>query len=37
MSTTELPFPNLRSGVELVPTTDQPQTGKDFTSDQEVR
>lgn len=37
MSTTELPFPGLRSGVELVPTTDQPQTGKDFTSDQEVR
>ncbi|QWF24593.1 2-oxoacid:ferredoxin oxidoreductase subunit beta [Nocardioides sp. LMS-CY] len=27
----------MRSGVELVPTTDQPQTGKDFTSDQEVR
>ncbi|GAB3789808.1 2-oxoacid:ferredoxin oxidoreductase subunit beta [Nocardioides ungokensis] len=37
MSTTELPFPGLRSGVELVPTTDTPQTGKDFTSDQEVR
>ena len=40
MSTTELPFPGLRSGVELVPhleETDQPQTGKDFTSDQEVR
>jgi 2-oxoglutarate/2-oxoacid ferredoxin oxidoreductase subunit beta len=37
VSTTELPFPGLRSGVELVPTTDQPQTGKDFTSDQEVR
>ncbi|MBB3042835.1 2-oxoacid:ferredoxin oxidoreductase subunit beta [Nocardioides soli] len=37
MSTTGLPFPGLRSGVELVPTTDQPQTGKDFTSDQEVR
>lgn len=33
----ELPFPGLRSGVELVPTTDQTQTGKDFTSDQEVR
>ncbi|HEU5037451.1 MAG TPA: 2-oxoacid:ferredoxin oxidoreductase subunit beta [Nocardioides sp.] len=30
----------MRSGVELVPTLgegDQPQTGKDFTSDQEVR
>lgn len=38
MSTgTELPFPGLRSGVELVPSTDEPQTGKDFTSDQEVR
>ncbi|MGY2700573.1 MULTISPECIES: 2-oxoacid:ferredoxin oxidoreductase subunit beta [unclassified Nocardioides] len=37
MSTTELPFPGLHSGIELVPTTDQQQTGKDFTSDQEVR
>ncbi|MBZ5740451.1 2-oxoacid:ferredoxin oxidoreductase subunit beta [Nocardioides sp. GBK3QG-3] len=38
MSTsTELPFPGLRSGVELVPTNDQPQTGKEYTSDQEVR
>jgi 2-oxoglutarate ferredoxin oxidoreductase subunit beta len=37
MSTTGLPFPGLRSGVENVPTTDTPQTGKDFTSDQEVR
>ena len=37
MTSTELPFPGLRSGVELVPTTDSPQTGKDFTSDQEVR
>jgi 2-oxoglutarate ferredoxin oxidoreductase subunit beta len=36
-TSTELPFPGLRSGVELVPTADQPQTGKDFTSDQEVR
>jgi 2-oxoglutarate ferredoxin oxidoreductase subunit beta len=36
-TSTELPFPGLRSGVELVPTTDQQQTGKDFTSDQEVR
>jgi 2-oxoglutarate/2-oxoacid ferredoxin oxidoreductase subunit beta len=36
-TSTELPFPGLRSGVEGVPTTDQPQTGKDFTSDQEVR
>jgi 2-oxoglutarate/2-oxoacid ferredoxin oxidoreductase subunit beta len=38
VSTTEkLPFPGLRSGVELVPTNDQPQTGKEYTSDQEVR
>jgi len=35
--TTDLNFPGLRSGVELVPTADGPQTGKDFTSDQEVR
>ncbi len=35
--TTDLNFPGLRSGVELVPSADQPQTGKDFTSDQEVR
>jgi 2-oxoglutarate ferredoxin oxidoreductase subunit beta len=34
---TELPFPGLRSGVELVPTSDEPQTGKEYTSDQEVR
>ena len=33
MSTTELPFP----GLAGVPTTDEKQTGKDFTSDQEVR
>jgi len=40
MSTTELPFPGMRSGVELVPglgEDEQAQTGKDFTSDQEVR
>ena len=37
---TDLPFPGLRSGVELVPTVEEgaePQTGKTFTSDQEVR
>ena len=34
---TELPFPGLRSGVELVPTNEEPQTGKEYTSDQEVR
>jgi 2-oxoglutarate ferredoxin oxidoreductase subunit beta len=33
MSTTELPFPGLRG----VPTNDEPQTRKDYTSDQEVR
>ena len=33
----ELPFPGLRSGVEGVPTNDEPQTGKEYTSDQEVR
>ena len=33
----DLPFPGLRSGVELVPTNDEPQTGKEYTSDQEVR
>jgi 2-oxoglutarate ferredoxin oxidoreductase subunit beta len=40
MSTTELGLPGLRNGTEGVPTVsegDQPQTGKDFTSDQEVR
>ena len=37
VSTTNLPLPGLRSGVEGVPTTDTPQTGKEFTSDQEVR
>ncbi|EON25436.1 MULTISPECIES: 2-oxoacid:ferredoxin oxidoreductase subunit beta [Nocardioides] len=39
-STTDLGLPGLRSGTEGVPTVlegDQPQTGKDFTSDQEVR
>ena len=40
MSTSELPIPGLRSGVEGVPTVSPdapPQTGKEFTSDQEVR
>ncbi|MFC6288039.1 2-oxoacid:ferredoxin oxidoreductase subunit beta [Nocardioides sp. GCM10027113] len=44
MTTTDnpvgLPFPQHRSGIELVPTLPegaQKQTGKDFTSDQEVR
>src|SRR5688500_4617287 len=34
---TDLGLPALRSGTESVPTTDEKQTGKDFTSDQEVR
>ena len=33
MTTTELPFP----GLQGVPTTDEKLTGKDYTSDQEVR
>ncbi|MGZ4446165.1 MAG: 2-oxoacid:ferredoxin oxidoreductase subunit beta [Nocardioides sp.] len=36
-TTENLPFPGLRSGVEGVPTNDEPQTGKEYTSDQEVR
>ncbi|WP_435741969.1 2-oxoacid:ferredoxin oxidoreductase subunit beta [Nocardioides sp. SYSU DS0663] len=36
-TTADLPYPGARSGTELVPTTDQAQTGKDFSSDQEVR
>ncbi|GEP33756.1 2-oxoglutarate ferredoxin oxidoreductase subunit beta [Nocardioides szechwanensis] len=36
-TTAELPFPGVRSGVELVPTNSEPQTGKEYTSDQEVR
>jgi 2-oxoglutarate/2-oxoacid ferredoxin oxidoreductase subunit beta len=34
---TPLGLPEMRSGIELVPTSDDQQTGKDFTSDQEVR
>jgi len=40
MTTVDLENPAFRSGIELVPTLsegDQTQTGKDFTSDQEVR
>ena len=36
-STVNLGLPGLRSGVELVPTNDAKQTGKEYTSDQEVR
>ncbi|HEY0889218.1 MAG TPA: 2-oxoacid:ferredoxin oxidoreductase subunit beta [Nocardioides sp.] len=34
---THIGLPIHRSGTDLVPTTDAPQNGKDFTSDQEVR
>ncbi|SDD28570.1 2-oxoacid:ferredoxin oxidoreductase subunit beta [Nocardioides lianchengensis] len=37
MSTEQLPFPGLRSGVEDVPTNEDAQTAKEYTSDQEVR
>ncbi len=40
MTTTDLGVPGLRSGTDLVPTVDPDapaQTGKEFTSDQEVR
>jgi len=39
MSTTDLPQPGMRSGIDLVPTVDAgvTQTAKEFTSDQEVR
>src|SRR5688572_7417529 len=33
----DLGSPSFRSGTESVPAADGPQTGKDFTSDQEVR
>src|SRR5882757_5504833 len=33
----DLGLPGLRSGVEGVPTNDEPQTGKEYSSDQEVR
>ncbi len=35
----DLPMPDLRTGVELVPTRDEgvTETGKDYSSDQEVR
>jgi 2-oxoglutarate ferredoxin oxidoreductase subunit beta len=35
--TTELGIPTFRSGVELVPTTDDAQSAKEYSSDQEVR
>jgi len=40
MSAADLPLPVMRSGIESVPSLDDgvaPLTGKDFTSDQEVR
>ena len=37
MSTTELPFPGLPHGLQGVPTSEEKLTGKDYSSDQEVR
>jgi 2-oxoglutarate ferredoxin oxidoreductase subunit beta len=37
VSTADLGLPGLRTGTESVPTTDEKQSGKDYTSDQEVR
>ena len=37
MSTTELPFPGLHSGIEQVPHFEGLQTAKEYSSDQEVR
>ncbi|PVZ10134.1 2-oxoacid:ferredoxin oxidoreductase subunit beta [Actinomycetospora cinnamomea] len=37
MSAVELGQPSFGGGLDLVPTTDEPQKAKDFTSDQEVR
>ena len=40
MSSSDMGLPLVRSGIELVPALEEgaaPQTGKDFTSDQEVR
>jgi 2-oxoglutarate ferredoxin oxidoreductase subunit beta len=36
-STAGLPMPGMRSGVELIPTNDEPQSSKEYSSDQEVR
>ncbi len=36
-TSTDLNLPTFRSGTESVPAADGPQTGKEFTSDQEVR
>jgi 2-oxoglutarate ferredoxin oxidoreductase subunit beta len=33
----DLPMPDLRTGIELVPTNDEPQNAKEYSSDQEVR
>ncbi|GAA4112122.1 2-oxoacid:ferredoxin oxidoreductase subunit beta [Nocardioides fonticola] len=37
MTAIDLGVPGLRSGVELVPTADGPQSAKEYSSDQEVR
>ncbi|MGL5808914.1 MAG: 2-oxoacid:ferredoxin oxidoreductase subunit beta [Nocardioides sp.] len=35
--TVDLNTPGMRGGLDLVPAADEPQTGKEFSSDQEVR
>jgi 2-oxoglutarate ferredoxin oxidoreductase subunit beta len=37
MTGIDLDVPTFRPGLQLVPTQDKPQTGQDYTSDQEVR
>ncbi|MEU6641096.1 2-oxoacid:ferredoxin oxidoreductase subunit beta [Saccharomonospora sp. NPDC046836] len=37
MTATDLGLPRLGGGLDLVPTTDEPQKAKDYKSDQEVR
>ena len=37
MTTVDLPIPKLANGLEDIPTTTEPQTRKEFSSDQEVR
>ena len=37
MTTIDLPFPGLHSGIERVPTFEGAQSSKEYTSDQEVR
>jgi len=37
MTSTDLGLPTVHSGLDLVPTSDEPQNAKEYTSDQEVR